>query len=95
VLADRDFVAPPALAPASPTGTTNEVQVLPIRKTWIVVRKEDPKSPPIFEDFLYPDSPPLKLKGTRFFIEARDPTAIQIRKNGAPMAEPAPGVAVQ
>jgi cytoskeletal protein RodZ len=92
---DRDFVAPPALAPAAPTGTTNEVQVLPLRKTWIIVRKDDPNSPPIFEDFLYPDSPPLKLKGTRFFIEARDPSAIQIRKNGAPMAYQAPGVAVQ
>jgi len=92
---DRDFVAPPALAPPVPTGAANEVLVLPLRKTWIVVRKEDPKSPPIFEDFLYPDSPPLKLKGTRFFIEARDPSAIQIRKNGAPMAYQAPGVAVQ
>jgi len=92
---DRDFVAPPALAPAAPSGASNEVQVLPLRKTWIVVRKEDPKSPPIFEDYLYPDSPPLKLKGSRFFIEARDPSAIQIRKNGAPMAYQAPGVAVQ
>ena len=92
---DRDFVAPSALAPPTPAGPANEVQVLPLRKTWIIVRKEDPNSPPIFEDYLYPDSPPLKLKGTRFFIEARDPSAIQIRKNGAPMAYQAPGVAVQ
>lgn len=94
-VSDREFVAPPALAPSAPSGASNEVQVLPLRKTWIVVRKDDPNSPPIFEDFLYPDTPPLKLKGTRFFIEARDPSAIQIRKNGAPMAYQAPGVAVQ
>ena len=94
-VSDREFVAPPALAPSVPSGSSNEVQVLPLRKTWIVVRKDDPNSPPIFEDFLYPDTPPLKLKGTRFFIEARDPSAIQIRKNGAPMAYQAPGVAVQ
>ena len=37
----------------------------------------------------------LKLKGTRFFIEARDPKAIQIRKNGAPMAYQTPTVEVQ
>ncbi len=92
---DHDFVVPPALAPAAPTGASNEVQVLPLRKTWIIVRKDDPNSPPIFEDYLYPDSPPLKLKGARFFIEARDPSAIQIRKNGAPMAYQSPGVAVQ
>ena len=93
-VSDRDFVAPPALAPAAPTAGTNEVQVLPLKKTWIIVRKDDPNSPPIFEDYLYPDSPPLKLKGTRFFIEARDPSAIQIRKNGAPMAYQPPGVSV-
>lgn len=92
---DHDFVVPPALAPAAPAGASNEVQVLPLRKTWIIVRKDDPNSPPIFEDYLYPDSPPLKLKGTRFFIEARDPSAIQIRKNGAPMPYQSPGVAVQ
>jgi cytoskeletal protein RodZ len=90
---DRDFVAAAAAAPA-PTGT-NEVLVQPIRKTWIIVRKDDPSSAPIFEDFLYPDSPALRLKGTRFFIEARDPTAIQIRKNGAPMAYQAPGIEVR
>jgi cytoskeletal protein RodZ len=94
-VSDREFVAQATLPPAAPGGAANEVQVLPIRKTWIIVRKDDPNSPPIFEDFLYPDSPPLKLKGSRFFIEARDPTAIQIRKNGAPMAYQAPGVAVQ
>lgn len=94
-VSDRDFVAPAALVPEPAASSANEVQVVPLRKTWIVVRKEDPTSPPIFEDYIYPDSPPLKLKkGTRFFIEARDPTAIQIRKNGAPMAYQAPGVAV-
>jgi cytoskeletal protein RodZ len=93
---DRDFVAHPTLAPAPATtgGSSNEVLVQPLRKTWITVRKDDPSLPPIFEDYLYPDSPPLKLKGTRFFIEARDPSAIQIRKNGAPMAYQTPGVAV-
>ena len=89
---DRDFVAP--APPPATAATSNEVLVLPLRKTWIVVRKDDPNSPPIFEDYLYPDTPPLKLKGTRFFIEARDPSAIQIRKNGAPMAYQAPGVPV-
>jgi cytoskeletal protein RodZ len=95
VVADRDFVAPAALAPSVATPAPNEVLVLPLRKTWIVVRKDDPNSPPIFEDYVYPDVPPLKLKGTRFFIEARDPTAIQIRKNGAPMAYQSPGGEVQ
>jgi cytoskeletal protein RodZ len=91
-VSDRDFVAP--APPPTTAPTSNEVLVQPLRKTWVVVRKDDPNSPPIFEDYLYPDTPALKLKGTRFFIEARDPTAIQIRKNGAPMAYQAPGVPV-
>lgn len=88
---DRDFLE------SRPAGTTalNEVLVQPIRKTWITVRRDDPRSAPVFEDFLYPDAAPLKLKGAKFFIEARDPAAIQIRKNGAPIAYQAPGVAVQ
>jgi cytoskeletal protein RodZ len=94
-VSDRDFVAPPALAPAMTSGAINEVLVQPIRKTWIIVRKDDPKSAPIFEDYVYPDSPALKLKGMKFFIEARDPSAIQIRKNGAPMAYQPSGVEVQ
>jgi hypothetical protein len=93
---DRDFVAAPAFTPAAPTATTNQVEVIPLRKTWITVRKEDPNSPPIFEDYLYPDLPPLRLKGSRFFIEARDPSSIQIRKNGgAQTGFQSPGVAVQ
>ncbi len=92
---DREILAAPLLANPPPAGASNEVLVQPIKKTWVVVRKDDPNSPPIFEDYLYPDSPPLKLKGTRFFIEARDPKAIQIRKNGAPMAYQTPTVEVQ
>ena len=90
---DRDYVAASALPPTP--ATADEVLVQPLKKTWIIVRKGDPKSAPIFEDYLYPDSPALKLKGARFFIEARDPSAIQIRKNGAPMSYQSPGVAVQ
>lgn len=96
-VSDRDFVSADPLAPAAAPAPTapNEVLVQPIRKTWIVVRKDDPTSKPIFEDYLYPDSPGLKLKGARFFIQAKDPTAIKIRKNGAPMAYQEPGVPVQ
>jgi hypothetical protein len=51
-------------------------------------------SPPIFMDYLYPNAAPLKLRGARFFIEARDPSGVQIRKNGAPMAYQQPGILV-
>jgi hypothetical protein len=78
-----------------PPGGVNEVLVATIKKTWVTIRKDDPKAPPIFEDYVYPDANPLKLKGARFFIEARDPTVVQITKNGLPFAYQPTGVPVQ
>ena len=98
---DQDFVevTPVAgtetAANATPPNGVNEVLVAAAKTTWVTVRKDDPKAPPIFEDYVYSNAPPLKLKGARFFIEARDPTVIQITKNGLPFAYQAPGQPVQ
>lgn len=96
---DHDRVTPLPVA-GSPESAPdragpNEILVASVTKTWITVRKDDPKAPPLFEDYLYPGVSPLKLRGTRFFIEARDPSAVQITKNGLPIAHQAPGVAIQ
>lgn len=98
---DRDFVQPapvatgdPSARPALPAGV-NEVLVATVKKTWVTVRKDDPKAPPIFEDYVYPNANPLKLKGARFFIEAKDPTSVQITKNGLPVAYQSAAVPVQ
>ncbi len=95
--ADHDVVTPvPVLTnDIAPASGVNEILVASVKKTWITVRKDDPKTPPIFEDYLYPGIRPLKLRGTRFFIEARDPSAVQITKNGLPIAYQAPGVPIQ
>jgi len=99
--ADHDFVIPvpvPAtdtIAAVAPPSGVNEILVASIKKTWVTVRKDDPKAPPIFDDFVYPDARPLKLRGPRFFIEARDPTAVQITKNGLPIAYQPVGVPIQ
>ena len=90
-----------AAAPVKPgaepisSSTMNEVIVEPLKKTWVTIRKGRPDSPPVFEDFLYPGDPPLKLHGTKFFVEVRDQTAVQIRKNGNPIAYQAPGISIQ
>jgi cytoskeletal protein RodZ len=81
--------------PITPVGIVNEVVVEPIKKTWITVRRGSPDSTPIFDDFLYPGAPALKLHGTRFFVEVRDQSAVQILKNGNPIAYQAPGISIQ
>jgi len=98
---DQDFVRPTPVEPTTnpstqlpPTGL-NEVQVAAVKKTWVTVRRDDPKAPPIFEDYIYPSANPLKLKGARFFIDARDPNSVQITKNGLPYAYQAPNIPVQ
>jgi cytoskeletal protein RodZ len=99
---DQDFVKPtpvdPSADPASRQslpGGVNEVQVAAVKKTWVTVRRDDPKAAPIFEDYIYPSANPLKLKGARFYIDAREPNAVQITKNGLPFAYQAPNVPVQ
>jgi cytoskeletal protein RodZ len=92
---DRDASVPDATptagdqsflnAPETPRTGPDEVVVEPIRTTWVTVRTGSAKSMPVFEDFLYPGGR-LKFKGTPFFIEAREPSAIQIRRNGTPIA---------
>jgi cytoskeletal protein RodZ len=100
-LSDRDFVTPTSVptpdraALTSPRSGLNEVLVASIKKTWVTIRRDDPKAPPIFEDYIYPNTNPLKLKGARFFIDARDPTSVQITKNGLPFAYPDANVPVQ
>ena len=92
VVSDRDFIAQSAPPEAS---TVNEVVIEPVRKTWITVRRDDANSTPIFEDYLYTNAPPLKLRGARFFIEVREEGAVVIRKNGAPIAYQSSGVTIQ
>jgi cytoskeletal protein RodZ len=95
---EQDFVTPSPVTssdPAARSGGINEVLVAAVKKTWVTVRRDDPKGPPIFDDYVYPHANPLKLKGTRFFIEARDPAAVQITKNGLPFAYQPTGVPVQ
>lgn len=89
-------------APATPTpevvrapGGINELVISSSKKTWVKICRDDPNSPPIFMDYLYPNAGPLKLRGARFYIDARDPDAIQLRKNGAPIAYEGPSASIQ
>jgi cytoskeletal protein RodZ len=97
---DQDFVTPTSVGPNDPNNHpasgVNEVLVAAVKTTWVTVRKDDPKAPPIFEDNVYPSANPLKLKGSRFFIEVRgDPNDVQITKNGLPFAYQGADVPVQ
>lgn len=94
--ADHEFIGQAEAPPTADEPTVaNEIVIEPIRKTWVTVRTGDASSTPIFEDFLYTNAPPLKLHGPRFFILVRDEGAVNIRKNGAPIAFQGAGVTIQ
>ena len=73
----------------------NELIVEPLRKTWVRIRRDDPTAEPIFDDILYPKVGMLKLRGARFWVEAREPDAVALKKNGQSVAVPPPGEAIQ
>jgi cytoskeletal protein RodZ len=83
--------SPSALPPAAPT---EELTVSARKKTWVKISKGEAKNRPFFSDYLYPSAPPLKLKPGRYFITPRDPSAIEVRKNGEPVSYE-PGAAIQ
>lgn len=103
---DREFLRPIIPVTPSPTAATdpaappkpatlNELSIDPVKKSWVRIRRDDPASEPIFDDYLYPNVGPLKLKGLKFWIEVRDNGAVQIHKNGQPLVYQPPGMVVQ
>ncbi len=91
---DEKFLVESAMRTPEETGVMNELIVEPLKKTWVKIRKNSPDSPPIFEDYLYPRGGALKLHGAKFFVEVSDQNAVQIRKNGHPIAYQPPGITV-
>lgn len=87
-----------AMIPASNPGISppvNELVIEPLKKTWVRIRRDDPAAEPVFEDVLYPKVGPLKLKGSRFWVEVKDADAVMLRKNGQPLAYQPPGITIQ
>ena len=78
----------------APLPVVNELVVEPLKKTWVRIRRDN-DTDPIYDDLVYPKVGPLRLKGTKFFVEIREADAVTIRKNGQTIAYQPPGVTVQ
>lgn len=72
----------------------NAVEIEPLKKTWVVIRTTAGGSP-IFEDYLYPSARAMRLPAGKYFIEARETDAIEIRRSGKAVAYTAGGVRVE
>jgi cytoskeleton protein RodZ len=105
---DRQFLSTSTVPPAPPIAPTlipavnsgvaapvNELVIETLKKTWVRIRRDDPAAEPVFEDILYPKVGPLKLRGSRFWVEVKDADAVMLRKNGQPLAYQPPGITIQ
>ena len=63
-----------------------DVVLKPLKKTWVKITRDVADSPPIFEDWLFPDARALKFRGVRFWIEIKDGGALEITRDGQPVA---------
>jgi hypothetical protein len=94
-------VATPAPAPVTavvtpaPVSTVKEVMLKPVKKTWVKIRKDVPDSQPVFEDWLYPDARPLRFRGTRFWIEIKDPGAVEVTRDGQSVTSDQPTITIE
>jgi cytoskeletal protein RodZ len=77
----------PAPSPVQPSSTpgVKSITLRPLKKTWVKVRQDVPDSPPVFEDWLYPDARALTFRGTRFWIEYADKNGIEVLQEGVPV----------
>lgn len=94
-----DLIVPPLSSPA-PSATPaaaieKSVTLQPINKTWVKITKDVQGSPPLFEDWFYPDARPLTFRGAKFWIEIRDRDAVKITLDGQPIAYDPPGVMIK
>lgn len=72
----------------------NTIEIEPIKKTWIVIRKVTGTGP-IFEDYLYPGARPMRLPAGKYIIEVRENDAVEIRKAGQLIAYTAGGLKLE
>ncbi len=78
----EDSVARPGNSAAP---VLNRVQITPVRKTYLRIAVDN-QPEPAFNGWLEPDDPPLDFRGQHVTVKVLDRDAVQITKNGAPLA---------
>jgi cytoskeletal protein RodZ len=73
-------------SPAS-SGALNKVEIRPLKKTYVKVIVDGNTENPAVERWISASDPPLRVSGQRVAIRVLDPAAVQIRKNGKPIAD--------
>jgi cytoskeletal protein RodZ len=78
--------APANSPPPAPGAVANQVQITPVRLTYVRVSL-DGSPRPVFDDWLAPTHPPLVFRGSHFTMKVLDRGAVDIMKNGVALAQ--------
>ncbi len=90
---------PPAssLAPSPNVAAAgvNRIQITPVRKTFVTVTLDRDSLHPAYAGWLSPSDPPLTFQAQQITVKALERGAIEVTKNGAPLAAGDSGVTVE
>jgi cytoskeletal protein RodZ len=76
---DSDSLRPPQ---QSSDLAAKEVLIKAVKKTWVKITKDSPDTAPVYEDWIFPGTLGIRLTGNRIYIQASDPSGLQISRNG-------------
>jgi hypothetical protein len=77
--------APTAQKPAEAAGP-NQIAIKPLKKTYIKVVVDDGSQQPAFERWISPTDGTVEFRGQKVAVRVLDRDAVQIKKNGKPVA---------
>lgn len=70
------------IRPDLSTLTEKKLEVRVTRRTYVKVTKDEEGTQPVFEGFAAPDGRPIVVEGKRFWVHARDKSAVELREDG-------------
>jgi cytoskeletal protein RodZ len=76
----------PAVQKTSEAQGPNQVAIKPLKKTYIKVVVDNESQQPAFERWISPSDGPVEFRGQKIAVRVLDRDAIQIKKNGKPVA---------
>jgi hypothetical protein len=83
-----------APSPNEAVVASNHIQITPVRRSFVTITINGADHP-IFSGWLNPSDPPLTYQAQQVTIKAADRGAIEVSKNGAPLAPGDTGVTLE
>ena len=85
-LAEADAAKKPKEIKEAPAQGPNQIAIKPLKKTYIKVVIDNESQQPAFERWISPSDGTVEFHGQKIAVRVLDRDAIQIRKNGKPIA---------